>query len=255
MPGGGGRAPAGPRSRGQTPGLLILFDIDGTLVSGATGAHREALHAALAEVHGVAPEVLGTPVVAPAGRTDGEIARLILLGAGVSGERIDERAGAVREACCELYARLSTDDLSHTVLPGVRELLGWLAAREGVTLGLVTGNFEPVARLKLKRAGIGSFFGAGQGAFGSDAEDRTVLPAIARARAGKPGHPHPRSRTILIGDTPRDIACARADGVRCVAVATGPYRMGELTGADAVARDAAGVREALGLGDWEQTRV
>ncbi len=226
--------------------LLLLFDVDGTLVSGATDAHREALHAALAEVHGIAPAKLATPVVAPAGRTDGEIARLMLLGAGVSAERIDERADAVREACCELYARFSTDDLSHTVLPGVPELLAWLSG-ENVTLALLTGNFQPVARLKLARAGIGRYFPSGQGAFGSDAEDRVALPVIARLRAGRTGHPHPRSRTILIGDTPRDIACARADRVRCVAVATGPYRIEELAAADAVARDAAGVRELLGL--------
>ncbi|MDX6666487.1 MAG: phosphoglycolate phosphatase, partial [Solirubrobacteraceae bacterium] len=74
--------------------------------------------------------------------------------------------------------------------------------------------------------------------FGSDHEDRTELPSIARARAGSPEAPHPRASTLVIGDTPRDIACAHADGVRCVAVASGPYRAEELAGADAVAPDA-----------------
>ncbi len=78
-------------------------------------------------------------------------------------------------------------------------------------LALVTGNFEPVARLKLARAGIGRYFPSGQGGFGSDSEDRAALPAIARRRAGPTGIPYPRERTIVIGDTPRDIACARAD--------------------------------------------
>jgi phosphoglycolate phosphatase len=104
----------------------------------------------------------------------------------------------------------------------------------------VTGNLEAVARLKLDRAGLGGWFAAGQGAFGSDAEDRAQLPAIARRRAGRldGGAPYPRERTVVIGDTPRDIACARADGVRCVAVATGPYAAEELAGANAVARAA-----------------
>lgn len=163
----------------------------------------------------------------------------------MSAERIDDRAYAVREACCREYAQLGSTDLSHTVLPGVRELLGWLSGRGDVRLGLVTGNFEPVARLKLARAGIGGHFPSGQGAFGSDAEDRAALPAIARRRAGRGGAPHPRDRTIVIGDTPRDIACARADGLRCMAVATGPYEVAQLAGADIVAADAKAIRVAL----------
>jgi phosphoglycolate phosphatase len=222
----------------------VLFDIDGTLVAGATGAHRDALYAALREVHGVDAHA-SSRTLSPAGRTDGEIARALLLDAGISAARIDEQAGAVREQCCRAYVRLGTEDLSHTVLPGVRELLVWLSTREDVKLGLLTGNYEPIARLKLRRAGIGRFFASGQGAFGSDAEDRAALPAIARRRAGTVGRPHPREHTIVIGDTPRDIACARADGVRCIAVATGPYDLDALAGADAVLSAAAQLRPVL----------
>jgi phosphoglycolate phosphatase len=224
--------------------VLLLFDIDGTLVAGATDAHRDALHAALLEVHGVEARPVRR-LVSPAGRTDGEIARVILLDAGVSAERIDERADAVREACCRTYAQLCTADLSHTVIPGVRELLEWLSARDQVKLGLLTGNYEPVARVKLAHAGIGRYFAPDLGAFGSDSEDRAALPAIARRRAGRRGLPYPREQTIVIGDTPRDIACARADGVRCLAVTTGPFTADELSGADAVARDGAELRATL----------
>jgi phosphoglycolate phosphatase-like HAD superfamily hydrolase len=73
-----------------------------------------------------------------------------------------------------------------------------------------------------------------RGGFGSDAEDRTTLPPIARRRAGDDGASYPRERTVVVGDTPHDIACARADGVRCVAVATGPYGADALGAADAV---------------------
>ena len=131
------------------------------------------------------------------------------------------------------------------VLPGVPELLSWLSPRSDVKLGLLTGNYEPVARLKLGRAGIGKHFSGGPGAFGSDAEDRAALPAIARRRAGRRGAPYARDRTIVIGDTPRDIACARADGVRCAAVATGPYGADGLAGADVVVRNAGELRGAL----------
>jgi phosphoglycolate phosphatase len=224
--------------------LLLLFDIDGTLVARAGRAHSEALAAAIREVHGVDPRDLRDQI-GPAGRTDGEIARLILLSLGVSARRIDERADDVREACCRIYAQTCPPDLSSSVIPGIPELLAWLAGRDDVQLALLTGNYEPVARLKLARAGVGKWFPSGQGAFGSDSEDRAALPAIARRRAAHAGVPFPRKHTIVIGDTPRDIACARADGVRCVAVATGQYRVDELAAADAVARDAGELRQAL----------
>ncbi len=222
--------------------MLLLFDIDGTLLSGATREHARALDGAIREVHGVDPDNLRSEI-GPAGRTDGEIARLILLDLGVSARRIDELADDVREACCRIYAEICPPDLSDHVVPGIADLLPVLAARDGVTLGLLTGNFEPIARLKLRRAGIGRWFSAGSGAFGSDSEDRAALPAIARRRGlagtGPGGAAVPREQTIVIGDTPRDIACARADDVRVVAVTTGQYGPDELAGADAVALDAA----------------
>ncbi len=222
----------------------MLFDIDGTLVSGATDAHAEALHDALRNVHGVDTRSTAMPL-RPAGRTDGEIARALLLGAGVSAEQIDERADEVRELCCQVYARLCPLDLQHTVLPGVPELLTALSARQDLKLGLLTGNYEAVARLKLRRAGILHHFPPGQGAFGSDSEDRSMLPAIARRRAGTVGSPYPRKKTVVIGDTPRDIACAQADGVRCLAVATGPFLASELDGAEAVVNSATELGSAL----------
>ena len=224
--------------------MLLLFDIDGTLVSGATEAHAGALYEALHVVHGIDARAATMPI-APAGRTDPEIARALLLQAGVSADQIDARSDAVRVRCGQAYARLCPDDLRATVLPGVGDLLAWLAGRPGVKLGLITGNYEAVARLKLRRAGLASHFPSGQGAFGSDSEDRTMLPAIARRRAGWRGSPYPRERTLVIGDTPRDIACARADGVGCLAVTTGPFAAGELNGADAVVGGAAGLRPVL----------
>jgi phosphoglycolate phosphatase-like HAD superfamily hydrolase len=225
--------------------VLLLFDIDGTLLDGTASRVGEAMSAALKEVHGVDTRAIRTEI-ATAGRTHGEIARAILLDAGVSIERIDAHADAVRERCCDAYARLAArDGLSVAVLPGVRELLDWLAEPDDVKLALLTGNYEAIARLKLERAGIGPAFPRGQGAFGSDAEDRAALPAIARRRAGTPEAPHPREDTIVIGDTPQDVECARADGLRCVAVASGPFGAEAPTSADAVARDAFELRLVL----------
>jgi phosphoglycolate phosphatase-like HAD superfamily hydrolase len=220
--------------------VLVLFDIDGTLLTGATRAHSQALDRAIREVHGVDPAGVRKQID-PAGRTDGEIARLILLDLGVSARRIDELADDVCEACCRIYAQICPPDLSSHVVRGIPDLVAWLGARPGVKLGLVTGNYEPIGRLKLRLAGIGKWFASAPGAFGSDSEDRAALPAIARRRAGHT----PRAETVVVGDTPRDIACARADGVRCVAVTSGQYGAAALSGADAVATDADELRRRL----------
>jgi phosphoglycolate phosphatase-like HAD superfamily hydrolase len=196
-------------------------------------------------VHGLS--VLDIDTVEYAGRTDLAIGRDLLVGAGVRGEQIEARADDVRAAAAEAYERLCPDDLSAKVAPGMVELLEELASRpEQFRLSLVTGNLEPIARLKLARAGVGRFFESGQGGFGSDDEDRGRLPAIARGRASDP--PWPRERTVVIGDTPRDIACARVDRVRVAAVATGPYAIEALADADAVVDDARALLPVLT--DW-----
>ncbi len=220
--------------------LLLLFDIDGTLLHRASAEHATALHEAMHAVYGVDTTRIR---VEAAGRTDIEIARATLLSAGVSAARIEERFGVLRATAVEAYARHVPADLSTTVAPGMAELLARLAARDDVLLSLVTGNLEPIARLKLRAAGLEHYFPSGQGGFGSDSEDRTDLPPIARRRAGTRERPHPRERTVVIGDTPRDIACARADELRVVATATGPCRAEDLVGADAVVADA----RALGV--------
>lgn len=221
----------------MTHATLLLFDIDGTMLVRAADAHRDAIHEALRVVHGVRRAHLQRRDLA--GRTDREIARALLTAAGVPAAAIDDRAEDVRVAACEAYGRLCPDDLSACVAPGVGELLERLAAREDAVLSLVTGNYEPIARMKLRAAGIGRHFAAGQGGFGSDHESRAELPGIARRRAGAgDGDPWPRARTLLIGDTPHDIACAQADGVRVVAIATGPHDAAELAAANVVVRDA-----------------
>ncbi len=217
---------------------LLLWDIDGTLLLKASLEHAQAIHAAIERVYGVD---IPQGQVEAAGRTDFAIARSILTLAGVSAQRVDERLGDLRAAAVEEYARRVPADLSAHVAPHVPEVLDELGQREDVRHSLVTGNLEPIARMKLRAAGLGHHFAEGQGGFGSDAEDRAELPAIARARAGN----HAPADTIVIGDTPRDIACARADGVRVIAVATGPFGVDQLSHADIVCRDAREVLASL----------
>ncbi len=226
----------------MTTPLLLLWDIDGTLLQRASMEHADAMRRALVNIHGSLKDDIR---VEAAGRTDGAISRDLLVAAGHAPEAIDARADDVIAAACALYDDLCPADLSARVAPGVADTLPRLAARtDAFRFSLVTGNFERIARLKLARAGIGDWFPEGQGAFGSDAEDRELLPPIARARAGD----WPRERTVVIGDTPRDIACARADGLRVIAVATGPFAVEALADADAVADGAAAIVPILE--DW-----
>ena len=217
---------------------LLLWDIDGTLLLKASKEHAQAIHAAIKRVYHVA---IPDGQLEAAGLTDIAIARSILTLAGVSAARVDERLLAFRAASVEEYARRVPSDLSDHLGPHVPEVLDELEQRADVRHSLVTGNLEPIARMKLRAAGIGGHFPKGQGGFGSDAEDRSELPDIARARAGN----HPAGDTVVVGDTPRDIACARAAGVRVIAVTTGPFDAEALRHADKVCRDVREVAAAL----------
>jgi phosphoglycolate phosphatase len=214
--------------------LLLLFDIDGTMLLKASREHAASIYAALRRVHRLQEVPEGK--IEAAGRTDGAIARSILTLAEVPADRIDARAADVQAMTCAEFGHRCPADLREHVAPGVPEVLDVLAAHADVSLSVLTGNFECVARMKLDRSGIGHHFPHGQGAFGSDSEDRTELPEIARRRAAAnpDGAPYPREQTVIIGDTPRDIACARADGVHVIALATGPFRAADLHGADVV---------------------
>lgn len=237
--------------------VLLLFDIDGTLLRGAAQAHAEALRAAMHAVYGIGSSdgaARALPVVQAAGRTDMEIARELATKSGCSEELFQERMGDLQARTVVEYQRRVPADLSAFAVPGIGPLLAELDRDAEARLSLLTGNLEGIARLKLERAGLGSHFPAGQGGFGSDSEDRNDLPGIARARAGAPGDPHPRELTLVIGDTPRDIACARADGVRCIAVTSGPYDAEELLEADDVARSAGELR-ALILAQLRASRL
>jgi phosphoglycolate phosphatase-like HAD superfamily hydrolase len=131
--------------------VLLLFDIDGTLLLRATSEHREALHDGVRETYGVdVPD----HEVSAAGRTDRAIGRSILELAGLDPGRIDADAEAWCAASCRAFARRCPGDLRHAVAPGAVAALQELRAA-GHELSLVTGNLEPIARLKLDRAGLG----------------------------------------------------------------------------------------------------
>ena len=193
---------------------LVLFDIDGTLIT-CRGRAGDALARALLATFGTPGPV---ETYRYSGKTDPQIVHELMAGAGLPREAVTPRLG-------EVFATY-LDTLEETLrgfarpLAGVRALLDELAGRDDVALGLLTGNIEPGARIKLREAGLDGYFSIG--AFGSDDEVRNNLVPVARERARAHwGEDFPGARTIVVGDAEADIFCARAGGARAVAVASG----------------------------------
>ena len=202
---------------------LFLFDVDGTLVSSG-GAGRIALRRALEEVYGATGPIDHYDF---RGRTDPRIILDLLGAAGWTEADIRGRL----EACFTAYVReldaLIADGARVRLMPGVAEVVRELSVRDDALVGLLTGNIEPGARVKLRPTGLWPLFRVG--AFGSDDLDRRQLPAVACARARVLlGREIPFERVTIIGDTPLDVDCARACGALAVAVATGQHAAPEL---------------------------
>ena len=205
---------------------LFLFDIDGTLVI-ARGAGREAFNRALREIFGtVGPAEPGYDF---RGKTDPRILHDLMGAAGFRAPEIDARAATFFAVYARELAEVVGDGRRVEVLPGIPELVRALADRDDAVIGLLTGNVEAGARVKLAPTGLWPYFRLG--AFGSDHADRRALPAIACVRArALLAHEFPFHRVTIIGDTPLDVDCARACGARAVAVATGLYGYDDLQG-------------------------
>ena len=204
---------------------LWLFDIDGTLVD-TGGAGMCALQEATEEIFGASG-----PELDLAGSTDlGVVARIFDHFRRPCGPREADSFFAI-------YLRRLDWNLTHggfpgRVLPGVVELLDDLSQSAGITVGLLTGNIAGGAAAKIRHFGLDRHFSFG--AYGCDHADRNLLGPVALERAaGHAGRSFSPAETVVIGDTPKDIACARAMGAPCLAVATGRFSVDELRDAGA----------------------
>jgi phosphoglycolate phosphatase len=199
---------------------LLLFDIDGTLVS-TGGAGVVALKRVVEKRHGVKDDLGDIEI---AGRTDSGIAADILKKYGEPQEEKDV------QTFLDQYVAFLRETLLTTrgeILPGLLEILKQMKGRPDRVLGLLTGNVKRGAELKLQHYGLWEFFEFG--AFADDHHDRNYLGEFARKRAQeKHGHDFAAARIDVIGDTPRDIACGKAFGARTVAVATGMWSCEQL---------------------------
>ncbi len=199
---------------------LLLFDIDGTLISSG-GAGEAALKDAMLSRFGVEEDLDG---IILAGATDGRIARELLEKHSISVS--PENVSALLDTYLgHLTERIGRHD--GRLLPGIVSLLKVLSERTDVVLALLTGNVSRGAKIKLTHYGVWDFFEFG--AFADDHHDRNELGKFARARAlERHGEDFPPSRIYVIGDTPKDIECGRAIGACTVAIATGHYSSAEL---------------------------
>lgn len=222
---------------------IVLYDVDGTLVSSG-GAGRVAVEHAFELALG-APATLAFSF---AGMTDRAIVRG---GLRANGHPDDE---STIDRVLALYLELLPAEVAraegYLVHAGITSSIEALRAMPDVAIGLGTGNVEPGARIKLDRVGLNEHFEFG--GFGCDAEDRAALIAVGAQRgAQRLGRPRADCRLIIIGDTPKDAAAAHANGGECVAVATGGNTRDELEacGARWVFDDLSGVSlpDLLGL--------
>ncbi|GAQ94762.1 phosphoglycolate phosphatase, HAD superfamily [Thermodesulfovibrio aggregans] len=204
---------------------LILFDIDGTLIS-AGGAGTRSLNKAFEEVLGIKDAFKNFEM---AGKTDVQIIKegLILKGIEPSTHLINDLIGSYLK-----NLSIEINNNSKHLKPGVKEFIEFIHYELKYPMGLLTGNLEKGARIKLEPFGLNYFFPIG--AFGSDHEDRNqLLPIAVRRFFERFNNSIDFHQCVVIGDTPRDVACAKPYGAKVVAVATGPYSIEQLRTTDA----------------------
>lgn len=209
---------------------LLLFDIDGTLIDSGEAGTR-SLNIAFKELFSIENAFHNINM---AGKTDTQIIKEGLMKYGI---QISIHIKAVIETYLRHLRREINNQRRH-IKPGIYELLETLSVFKDIKLGLLTGNLEPGARIKLNPFKLNRYFPTG--AFGSDDEDRDKLLPIAIKRFEEICKKKISfSECIVIGDTPRDVSCAKVNGALCIGVATGPYSTSDLikAGADYVFKD------------------
>ncbi len=219
---------------------LILFDIDGTLVDTGRAGSR-SLDIVFHEYFSIENAF---EKINMAGKTDIQIIK-----EGLAEHNLPLDSNVVLEAV-ELYLKTLSIEINNNnkrTMPGVYETLRLLSNNNGLfSVGLLTGNMERGARIKLEAFDLNKYFPFG--AFGSDDEDRNnLLPHAVRRFQKLYGRKIDFSDCIIVGDTPRDVECSKPYGAFCIAVATGPYSAAILreAGADSVMEDLSDTMEFI----------
>jgi phosphoglycolate phosphatase-like HAD superfamily hydrolase len=204
---------------------LFLFDIDGTLLSLQLGRSRVLFARMLKDIFGVDTPDISMPSFA--GMTDLQILRELSEALGISFEETRARLPEIWQTMLRYFREYCTPEHIN-LMPGIKSLVPRLAGDNRVQLALLTGNFRENAYLKLSSWGLEEYFPFG--AFGSDRDSRNELPplAIERANDHAGGEIFGSHNTLIIGDSPRDIECARENKLPVAAVATGTFNREQL---------------------------
>ncbi len=221
---------------------LLLFDLDGTILHAAHTPGRVPFDLAMHDVFGVEVSLRR---MRPDGKTDPRIVTELLALADASVAVDEETLGHFHARLgARLAAAIAAGDTTIEALPGVRRLLDLVARDERFALAVLTGNLRAAAELKLRAAGLDSFFPVG--AFGSDHAERGALPEIARTRHRTlSGVDVALADCVIIGETPLDHAAATCNGMECVLVASGRVPLAELLA----------LRPAAAFGDWSDAEA
>ena len=195
---------------------LVLFDIDETMIY-SDGVGRRAMEAALNQVFERRIDATGHPM---SGKTDPQICYELLLALGYSKQEVDDKM----PDAFKIYINILESEIAKAngfrIHNGVADLLRELAGRDDCYLGLLTGNIEQGARLKLTPFELNTYFSFG--AFGCDSPDRLHLPSFAHKRAEQIfARSFEKDEIVIIGDAVNDILCAHGYGIRCIITATG----------------------------------
>jgi phosphoglycolate phosphatase-like HAD superfamily hydrolase len=217
---------------------LVLFDIDGTLLSAQESAWKipnsetgdEVLMGEVDLMRDVIKDITNIGVDPyrhrPSGKTDAQVVFELFEGICISEEEVYDWIPKLLEEYLKRLSKIIKGPESTELKPGVHELLTALHGRKDILLSLLTGNCEGAARLKLATHDLEKYFNFRMGAFGDRAKHRDELPAIAVEKAKyHHGHHFLGKSVVVIGDTPSDVRCVKALGARVVAVATGSYSM------------------------------
>ena len=210
---------------------LVLWDVDGTLLT-TSGIAQRAFDLAAAHVLG---RPAGDHAVRMSGKTDPGIALEILAFAGLAADEAQRRVPDVLARLeSELAAAADQVRAEGRAHDGIEELLARLHAEPSVLQSVLTGNTRANAVVKVAAFGLDRWLDLEVGAYGSDHHDREMLVPLAVERAARlRGRRFDPAQVWVVGDTPRDLACARVAGARCVLVATGRFSLGELREAGA----------------------
>jgi phosphoglycolate phosphatase len=225
----------------MNPTHLVLFDIDGTLLSAREEAWKipsdesgeQVLMGEVELMRQVIRDVTQIPVDPyrhrPSGKTDAQVVFELFEGICMKDAEIYDWMPKLLEEYLKRLGRVIQGPESADLKPGVLKLLDQLSTRKDIVLSLLTGNCEGAARLKLKTHGLEKYFTFETGAFGDRAKHRDELPTLAVAATQRHRNQHFRGKSVVvIGDTPHDVRCVKSIGAKVLAVATGSYSPEEL---------------------------